>query len=346
MSARELRVARALAGALIAGALAAPAPSFAFERSEEREPCALHDPLRRAFYGDTHVHTALSFDAWGQGTRGRPADAYRFARGEELPIQPYDAYGRGAKTARLRRPLDFAVVTDHAELLGETHMCSTPGAPGYDAFLCRLNRRFPQLGYMVVNSRVYQAVGEPRYSMCGEDGALCREQALGPWREIVDAAEAAYDRTSRCAFTSFIGYEWTGMPEGQKIHRNVVFRGSQHQTVPTNYIDTPTAEGLWSALESACLERGDGCDALAIPHNSNVSNGLLFRTVREDGEPITRADALRRARLERLVEVTQHKATPSAARRPRTSSARTRSCPSRSSARSRRACSEERRSRR
>ena len=279
----------------------------AFERTEERTPCSDHAPLRRPFYGDTHVHTALSFDAWGQGTRARPADAYRFAKGAALPIQPYDEYDRPAGMAKLRRPLDFAVVTDHAELLGETHICSTPGAPGHDSWVCRMNRQFPLLGYVSVNSRVYQAIGEPRYSFCGADGSICREQAAAPWREIVEAAEEAYDRTSACSFSSFIGYEWTGMPDGQKIHRNVVFRNDRYQAVPTNYIDTPTGEGLWRALMDECVLRGDGCDAVAIPHNPNVSNGLLFRTKREDGAPISREDAALRARLETLVEVTQHK---------------------------------------
>ena len=283
------------------------APVRAFERTEEREACSEHDPLRRPFFGDTHVHTALSFDAWGQGTRGRPADAYRFAKGEPLPIQPFDQWDRPAKFAKLRRPLDFAVATDHAELMGETQMCSTPGAPGYDSTVCRITRFSPALGYMSVNSRVYQAIGAPRYSMCGEDGAICREQALGPWQETVDAAQAAYDRTSECSFTSFIGYEWTGMPDGQKIHRNIVFRNDAHQSVPTNYIDTPTGEGLWRALMDECIERGEGCDAIAIPHNPNVSNGQLFRTTRDDGSPLTAEDARLRARLETLVEVTQHK---------------------------------------
>jgi hypothetical protein len=292
---RSLALSLATAAASTAFAVSAPA----VERTEDRELCAVHDPLRRPFFGDTHVHTALSFDAWGQGTRGRPADAYRFAKGEPIGIQPYDEYDRAAKQAILRRPLDFAVVTDHAELLGETYICSTPGVEGYDSWVCRLNRSFPALGYMAVNSRVFQAVGEPRYSFCGEDGAHCREAALSPWQEIIEAAQQAYDRTSACSFTSFIGYEWTGMPHGQKIHRNIVFRNDQHQTVPTNYIDTPTGEGLWRSLMDECVLRGEGCDVVAIPHNPNVSNGLLFKTTREDAEL--------RARLETLVEVTQHK---------------------------------------
>jgi hypothetical protein len=281
--------------------------SAAIERTEEREPCRDRDPLRKPYFGDTHVHTALSFDAWVQGSRGRPDDAYRFAKGGDVGVQPFSAGGTPAKVVRLRRPLDFAVVTDHAELLGETRICDTPGVDGYDSWVCRLIRFSPKLGYIAVNSRVYQAVGMSRYSMCGEDGVYCRAMAKQPWHEIIDAAQNHYDRSDRCRFTSFIGYEWTGMPDGQNLHRNIIFRNDAHQAVPTNYIDTPTAEGLWTALENECLGRDDGCDAIVIPHNSNVSNGMIFRTLRDDGAPITAEDASRRARLEVLVEVTQHK---------------------------------------
>lgn len=281
--------------------------STAFDRTEEREPCLAHDAGRQPFFGDTHVHTALSFDAWVQGSRGRPDDAYRFAKGGRIAVQPFARDGTPEKFVQLQRPLDFAVVTDHAELLGETRICGTPGAEGYDSWVCRLIRFIPRLGYIAVNSRVYQAVGMSRYSMCGEEGKHCRAMAKEPWKEIVDAAQKHYDRSDRCRFTSFIGYEWTGMPNGQNLHRNVIFRNDHFQAVPTNYIDTPTAEGLWSALEEECLDRDDGCDVIAIPHNSNVSNGLIFRTLRDDGTAISAEDASRRARLERLVEVTQHK---------------------------------------
>lgn len=295
------------AGAILVAMFVFGAEALAFERTEEREPCLAYDPLRQPFFGDMHVHTALSFDAWVQGSRGRPDDAYRFAKGGEIGVQPFAEDGTPEKVVRLGRPLDFAVVTDHAELLGETRICGTPGTEGYDSWVCRLIRFVPKLGYIVVNSRVYQAVRMSRYSMCGEDGAHCRAMAETPWREIIDAAQNHYDRSSRCEFTSFIGYEWTGMPDGQNLHRNVIFRNDHHQAVPTNYIDTPSAEGLWDALEKECLDRDDGCDVIAIPHNSNVSNGLMFRTLRDDGSPISAKDAERRARLETLVEITQHK---------------------------------------
>src|SRR5262245_30340949 len=159
---RAARTVRRAARTLLAAALAAlPAPAAAPEgaapaapavrRTEAREPCAARDPLRRLLWGDTHVHTSLSFDAWGQGTLNRPADAYRFARGEAVGVQPYDAAGRPLRTVRLRRSLDFAVVTDHAELLGETQLCRTPGAPGHDSLVCTVARDWPKLGYVIVN---------------------------------------------------------------------------------------------------------------------------------------------------------------------------------------------------
>ncbi|MEN8159200.1 MAG: DUF3604 domain-containing protein, partial [Myxococcota bacterium] len=277
-----------------------------FTRTEEREPCANHDPLRRPFFGELHVHTAYSFDAWGQGTRGTPRDAYAFARGEAIGIQPYDEKGQATRRVQLRRPLDFTLVSDHAELLGETRICDTPGAPGHDSFVCWLNHRFPKLGYALVNSQ-YSSYELERMGFCGEDAKHCRESAALVWQAIQDAAEEAYDRTSACRFTSFVGYEWSGMPGGNNLHRNVVFRNAVVPARPANYIDHNTVEELWTRLEEDCLESGTGCEVIAIPHNSNVSGGLMFRDVRSDGTPLTRADAERRAARERLLEVTQHK---------------------------------------
>ena len=101
-----------------------------FAVTEARQPCEAYHPLRQPFFGDTHVHTAYSLDASTQDTRNTPRDAYRFARGEPIGIQPYDDEGRPLRTVQLTRPLDFAAVTDHAELLGEVGICKTPGLPG------------------------------------------------------------------------------------------------------------------------------------------------------------------------------------------------------------------------
>jgi hypothetical protein len=281
---------------LLAALAAAAAGEPPFPRSEARAPCAAHAPLRRPFFGDTHVHTALSFDAWGQGTRSRPRDAYRF-----------DEEGRPARTVRLRRPLDFAVVTDHAELLGETRACQTPGERGHGSLVCTVARRWPKLAYAIVNSQIFDVADPARYGFCGERGRACIEAARGPWREIQDAAEEAYDRSSACSFTSFVGYEWSGNPDGAMIHRNVVFRNERVPELPATYIEERSGEALWRQLRAGCLEAGFGCDAIAIPHNSNLSAGRLFRIETESGALISREDAELRARLEVLAEITQHK---------------------------------------
>jgi hypothetical protein len=287
-------------------ALLAALLCLGFARSEERAPCAHHDPLRQPFFGDLHVHTAFSFDGYGQGTRGTPRDSYAFARGQSIGIQPYDEKGQPLRRVQLRRPLDFTLVSDHAELLGETHICATPGTPGHDSFVCWLNQRFPLLGYALVNSE-YSSRTPHRFRMCGKDGTRCREQEALAWRAIQDAAEESYDRSVACRFSSFVGYEWSGMPDGNNLHRNVVFRNAVAPSRPANYIEQSTVEALWTRLEEDCLAAQNGCDVLAIPHNSNVSGGLMFRDVSSDGEPLTPRDALRRVTHERLLEVTQHK---------------------------------------
>jgi len=275
--------------------------------AQPRAICSDRDPLRRPFFGDTHVHTTFSFDAWGQGTLGTPDDAYRHAKGERIGIQPYDSNRQAQTQVQLRRPLDFAVVTDHSDLLGETEICRRPDLPGHDSLVCLVMRNFPALGYALVNGHVYASEDPRRYSFCGKNAKRCHDAAKSPWRITQQAAETHLDRTDACSFTTFVGYEWTGMPGGNNIHRNIVFENEIVQDLPTTYIETPTAEGLWKSLIEECIEGKPGCDAIAIPHNSNVSNGFMWPLVRDDGQPIDAEDARLRARLETLVEVIQHK---------------------------------------
>jgi hypothetical protein len=277
-----------------------------FAVTEKREPCAAHAPLRAPFFGDLHVHTRFSQDASTQGTRNGPREAYRFARGEALGIQPYDAEGRAKRTLQIERPLDFAAVTDHAELLGEVEICRTQGADGYDSWACWIYREYPRAAYFMMNTK--SSMRDPtRFGFCGENGKLCQNAARIPWKEIQDAAEGAYDRTSACRFTSFVGYEWTGSIDTNNLHRNVIFRNQRVPELPTSFYEASSAGALWVALRKDCLERGDGCDLISIPHNSNLSNGLMFETLRPNGAPITREQARTSAELERLVEVMQHK---------------------------------------
>ena len=108
--------------------------------SEERASCAGRNPLRDAYWGELHVHTALSFDSYLWGVRGTPDDAYRFAKGEPTGFPPYHVNGNPLRKARLERPLDFAAVTDHASYMGEVALCTRPGSPLYDFEGCRVYR--------------------------------------------------------------------------------------------------------------------------------------------------------------------------------------------------------------
>jgi len=311
------RRALALAGAALAALAAAPdaaveprapAAEAAARPAAAREACAARDPLRRAFFGDLHVHTALSLDASTQGTRNAPSDAYRFALGETVGLQPHAKDGRAARQARLARPLDFAAVTDHAEFFGETRICGDPALAGSGSLVCRLYRGWPRLAFFVMNGRVSAGLSAPRrHRFCGEGGARCLEAARGPWREIQRAAEAAYDRSSACAFTSFVGYEWTGSDRTRNLHRNVIFRDERVPELPASAVDAPTPWRLWEALDSACARGVPGCAFLAIPHNSNLSGGLMFDPVGPDGGPLDAEQARRRGESEPLVEVMQHK---------------------------------------
>jgi len=315
LSARSFSARRrvAWAAALLAGLAPAPAAAQSpapvappFERTEDREPCSDYSPLRNAFFGDIHVHTSFSQDASVRGTRNTPRDAYRFARGERLGIQPFDEHGDPYTTVKLERPLDFAAVTDHAELLGEVHICRTPGLPGYDSWTCKLQRSAPGFAYFWMNSRVARAT-PIRFAFCGALGISCLEAALTPWTEIQLAAESAYDRTAECRFTTFIGYEWTGSRASNNLHRNVIFRNDRTLELPISFYEEYRPEGLWRELRRQCIDRGDGCDAIVVPHNSNLSSGLMFASKHLDLSAFTADDARARARIERLVEVVQHK---------------------------------------
>ena len=289
-----------------AAAVALCAAIASFASAEERFPCAEHDALRRPFFGDLHVHTAYSQDASTQGTRNLPRDAYRFAQGEPLGIQPYRG-DEALRTLRLGRALDFAAVTDHAEQFGEVAICNDASLPGWGSWVCRLYRRWPRAAFFLMNTNASFFAHPTRFAFCGDAGAGCLREASAVWRDIVAAAEAAYDRTSACRFTTFNGYEWTGASGSRNLHRNILFRNERVPELPTSYYETQTPQGLWRALRRDCNDAGTGCEALTIPHNSNLSAGLMFSPLEDDGGPLTASGAAERAYFEPLVEVMQHK---------------------------------------
>jgi hypothetical protein len=281
---------------LVAGCGGDPDP-----RLEVLGRCDDFDALRRPFFGDLHVHTALSLDANLKGTQLGPVDAYRFARGERVALPPDDS-----RSLALERPLDFVALTDHAEFLGLTRTCETPGAEGYDAPSCVNYREDPDDAFVALNFTL--AIGpdsaEPP-DPCADDN--CRRQTIDVWADVQEAAEAAYDRTAACGFTSFVAYEWSGSPDTRNLHRNVIFRNHVVPEVPFSYFDGGHPEELWASLADTCNDADGACEALTIPHNSNLSDGLMFDPVTRDGAPFDAAYAEARAAMEPLVEIFQHK---------------------------------------
>jgi len=276
--------------------------------AEEIGRCEHFDATRKPFFGDTHVHTRLSLDANLQGTLVTPVEAYRFAKGEAVKVQPLTETGDRTRSVQLERPLDFVVLSDHAEFLSTVTVCTDPDMPGYESDDCALYRDHPDAAFIGLNALTSLEGDLARYPyMCDDDGVDCDTAYRTAWKEVQDAAESAYDRSEACGFTSFIGYEWSGGPGAYNLHRNVIFRNHVVPETPISYFDEATPEGLWAGLRDRCTELGNGCDALTIPHNSNVSNGLMFSPLTSSGAEYDADYARDRAIMEPLVEVFQHK---------------------------------------
>ncbi len=276
--------------------------------SEDRKSCRDRNPLKNAYYGDLHVHTALSADAYPDGTRIFPKEAYAFAKGAPIDLPP--RYGVIGEPVQLRRPLDFAAITEHIESVGEGYICRTKGAfSGYDSPECDTFRKGEEAGLRIFTT--VHAFMNPRRKarVCGPDNTDCTEATKIVWQGLIDEAEAAYDRTETCAFSSFVGYEYTRSPSGMHMHRNTIFRNTDVPDRPGNYIDDPTLPDLLTKLERDCRAGIEACDAISIPHNSNLSGGNAFNVYSLNGlsEADQQAHRQQRASYDRLAELTQHK---------------------------------------
>ncbi len=242
---------------------------------------------RYAYFGDLHVHTRFSMDAFAFGTRTTPDDAYRFARGAE--IRHPEGYA-----VQLDRPLDFYAVTDHAEYLGGLTTLSNPEHP--------LHNTATQLGILDQSTVVDRGRPHPdARSFAAEN--VTRRELRDAWQHIVDAAERHYEPGE---FTTFIGYEYTSFRDAGNLHRNVIFGTEQVPVDIFGRLESSNPEDLWRWMD---LQRGQGMRLLSIPHNSNGSDGWMFQDVKWDGTPVDTEYASLRVRNEPLVEVTQVKGT-------------------------------------
>lgn len=292
--------------------------------SEDRAPCAHREPERMALWGELHVHSSLSMDAWLWDVRNGPDETFRFAKGEETFLPPLDEAGNPTRPARLERPIDFASLTDHATFQGEVALCTRPGSPRYDSRACQIYRgeikmddsplgsfgvRMSSLTQALANSA---GLSKRHEEICpareGESGEVCFSAMTTVWEEQQAAAERHYDRSENCSFTTLHGYEYTATPALAKVHHNVIFRNANVPASPIAWIDTPDVYDLFSELDRQCLRAGIGCDVVTLPHNSNLSNGNMFAVTGRDLPLETqRARATLRGNIERLAEISQIK---------------------------------------
>ena len=252
--------------------------------------------LRNAYFGDTHIHTRYSFDAYLMGTRATPDDAYAFAKGDMLQ------HPSGFEM-EMKKPLDFLSVTDHAFYLGAMREAAEGSGPLSELELGRVARSIKD----PADSRAAFAAALG-YVVSSQDREVDilddKEVARSAWQDIIESAERHNDPGN---FTTFIGYEYTASgPEFENLHRNVIFRGSRVPDLPYSRLESLNPEDLWTWMDK---QREDGIESLAIPHNSNGSNGWMFQMTKFDGSPQDAAYAEQRMRNEPIVENSQVKGT-------------------------------------
>ena len=247
---------------------------------------------RHAYFGDLHIHTQYSIDSYNFGVRATPDDAYRFAKGEAL------AHPLGYSIRLRRGPLDFLAVTDHGEYLGVARALADPGHPlGSHPVAVKLRSADPVERWEAGRALDGWVRGEPVSDL--DPSPIVRSS----WQETVAAAER-HDDPGR--FTTFVAYEFSSTPDGVNLHRNVIFSGNDVPALPFSAVDSLNPEDLWTWLDE---QRANGIEALAIPHNSNWSQGKMFERTDWAGEPIDAAYVEQRRRNEPLVEITQGKGT-------------------------------------
>ena len=254
-----------------------------------------NDTTKTVYWGDLHVHTQYSLDAYAFGATATPADAYRYAKGEPLTL----ANGR---ISQIDRPLDFAAVTDHAATFDLLYLCTDP--MNIDNDYCRTLReaRDNRDGRTLFNDYLLPIVGadDPApAAICDDKNFSCSNALTNQWQRTQRAANEANEP---CAFTALIGYEWTASPGGRHWHRNVIFRGSTVIEQPIDYVRYPEVSMLWQQLDAQCKAEDD-CHVLTIPHNINwADGGPTFAVESEDSTLRTL-----RAKFERLAEMHQEK---------------------------------------
>lgn len=270
--------------------------------------CNHYNPQRDVYWGDLHVHTSQSVDAYMSGTRVGVAEAYQFARGEKILLP-----GFGIET-QLDRPLDFAAITDHASDSGAVNLCTTSGSPAFNTQDCK-NFRAPIVADKTDIKKYIKTLLEKTGGqlvsddICGNDGSLCRQARKTVWENTQQMAAQFNNDSGSCDFTTFVAYEYIATPSWSKVHRNIIFKNASVLTEPIPYSVEPDVQILWQRLKDECIDAGTGCDVLSIPHNPNLSNGNMFTVSYPPGSSLQQQADLAelRAAMEPVLEMSQIK---------------------------------------
>ncbi|WP_075352269.1 DUF3604 domain-containing protein [Algoriphagus marinus] len=248
--------------------------------------------LKEAYFGEQHLHTAASMDAFIAGTRLTPDDAYRFAQGEEVLVN--------GKPHKIHRALDWAAVTDHAEFLGEAYSLLNSDAPGHDSEAAKAMRDAPDLktALTVYKKYVLDALAGGN---AHPDFWQGYEAVKSQWQKNIDATEKNYKPGK---FTTIHAYEWSSAPNTANLHRNVFFRDTNLPDMPFSSNEGPSPQELWDWM---IAQEKNGVKVFANPHNPNESKGMLFPEVAMNNKPIDKTYAETRQHFERNLEMMQTK---------------------------------------
>jgi len=257
-----------------------------------------YNEARNAYFGDFHIHTSWSFDAFIYNVRTTPDDAYRFGKGEAIPHV-------SGKPVQLQRPLDFMAVSDHSEYMGVMMQMKDQNNPLSQLDIAKkinnsdlevAQKAFSKIGFSIATNWPYKEL-------------IQKEVIQSTWQKIVASADRHYEPGK---FTAFPAYEWTSSPAAyfnwpqyaRNLHRNVIFKGGKVSGIPFSSFDSQNPEDLWQWMET---QRNQGIELMAIPHNANISDGRMYALTKNNGDAIDLAYTQARMRNEPVNEVLQIK---------------------------------------
>jgi hypothetical protein len=251
------------------------------------------NPLKNAYFGDLHLHTRNSFDAYIFNVRASPEEAYAYAKGGTIK------HAAGFDMKLNSGPLDFLAITDHSEYLGVLPAINTEGDP---------YSKVPYAKELFSTDGVKVNNAFRKFANTLDEGKRMSDFAdlrtvKSAWHDTIDAAKRNYEPGK---FTTLVGYEFTSAPDGRNLHRNVIFSSDNVPELPYTALESQNPEDLWTWMEQ---QRAKGIESLSIPHNANGSNGTMYERTKWNGQPADKAWSELRARNEPLTEITQVKGT-------------------------------------